>query len=113
MTKNPKQSWKELLYDHLSDYDWYSDHQQAYEETIDFIEQERAQAVEQTLDQIESWGELKEETPEEYIPKALTDSELSMAHHADEFHAKNQLRSQLKQRLAKMRKALIKTVRGK
>lgn len=34
----------------------------------------------------------EDETPESYEPKALTETELSLAHHAVQFHARNALR---------------------
>ena len=46
---------------------------------------------------VEAVGE--DETPDEYIAKHLTETEISSAVQAVEFHARNKLRSEIKKRL--------------
>lgn len=40
----------------------------------------------------------EDETPESYEPKILTESELTIAHHAVQYHARNDLRREQRKR---------------
>lgn len=41
----------------------------------------------------------EDETPESYEPKVLTEKEISLAHHAVQFHARNALRKEQREKL--------------